>query len=218
MTTGTNISWQTLVKEEEFNRLLMEWNVKINLVSRKKTSVLDLIADSRLFLKEIDFREGIKILDLGTGGGFPGIVIAIHHPEAGLVLVDSIQKKINVVTDVIKRLELTNAIAICSRAEDLVVKKSPPASEPGLRTYEGGDLGEVRHFEKYFDYVVSRSVAVLQDLCVWSKDLIKPGGKLITVKGGDIAGEIHKTRKLNYIKNVKTTVEGERKIVDVDFL
>lgn len=212
MTTAQNTTWQALVKEEEFNSLLMEWNVKINLVSRKKTSVLDLIADSRLFFGEIDFnlKEGIKILDLGTGGGFPGIVIAIHHPEAELVLVDSIQKKINVVSDVVKRLNLTNVTAICSRAEELVVKKSPP--------YQGGDLGEVRHFEKHFDYVVSRSVAVLQDLCVWSKDLIKPGGKLITVKGGDIAGEIHKTRKLNYIKNVKTTVEGERKIVVVDFV
>lgn len=206
----TDTTWQTLVKEEEFNSLIMEWNAKINLVSRKKTSVLDLIADSRLFFREIDFCEGVKILDLGTGGGFPGIVIALHHPEAELVLVDSIQKKINVVTDVIKRLSLTNATAICSRAEDLVVKKSPP--------YQGGDLGEVRHFEKYFNYVVSRSVAVLQDLCMWSKDLIKPGGKLITVKGGDIAGEIHKTRKLNYIKNVRTSIEGERKIVVVDFL
>ncbi len=208
-----NTTWQALVKEEEFNSLLMEWNVKINLVSRKKTSVLDLIADSRLFLGEIDFREDIRILDLGTGGGFPGIVIAIHHPEAELVLVDSIQKKINVVSDVLKRLNLTNVTAICSRAEDLISVKSP---------FEKGDKGGFKAensdtYIKYFNYVVSRSVAVLQDLCMWSKELIKPGGKLITVKGGDIAGEIHKTRKLNFIKNVKTTVEGERKIVTVEF-
>ena len=208
-----NTTWQTLVKEEEFNSLLMEWNVKINLVSRKKTSVLDLIADSRLFLGEIDFREDIRILDLGTGGGFPGIVIAIHHPEAELVLVDSIQKKINVVSDVVKRLNLTNVTAICSRAESLISMKAPfVKGDKGGFKVENSDT-----YIKYFDYIVSRSVAVLQDLCMWSKELIKPGGKLITVKGGDIAGEIHKTRKLNFIKNVKTTVEGERKIVTVEF-
>jgi 16S rRNA (guanine527-N7)-methyltransferase len=210
----TNTKWQTLVREEEFNSLLMEWNTKINLVSRKKTSVLDLIADSRLFFGEIDFRDGINILDLGTGGGFPGIVIAIHHPEANLVLVDSIQKKINVVSDIIKKMNLTSCTAICSRAEDLTSLKSP---------FEKGDKGgfeveNVSTFENHFDYVVSRSVAVLQDLCLWSKDLIKPRGKLITVKGGDIAGEIHKTRKLNYIRKVKTTIDGERKIVAVDFI
>jgi 16S rRNA (guanine527-N7)-methyltransferase len=194
-------NWQILVKERQFNDLIMEWNAKINLVSRQKNNVLDLIEDSRLFFEGIEFKPGLNILDLGTGGGFPGIVIAIHHPEAILVLVDSIQKKISVVSDIIKRMELTNTSAICSRAESLVA---------------GGFLqGKMKH---HYDYVVSRSVAVLQDLCAWSKSLIKPGGRLVTLKGGDIQGEIHKTRSLPYVKNIHRKVFGERILVTVDFV
>jgi 16S rRNA (guanine527-N7)-methyltransferase len=199
-----NENWQAMVKEQQFNDLIMEWNRKINLVSRKKLNVLDLIEDSKLFFDAIEFNAGMNILDLGTGGGFPGIVIAIHHPEVNLVLVDSIQKKINVVNDVIKRLGLQNAAAICSRAEELVNAAPDPRS--GITGYKN-----------HFHIIVSRSVAVLQDLCKWSKDLIKPGGKLLAVKGGEIAGEIHKTRKLSYIKNVSTLVKGERKIVTAGF-
>lgn len=194
-------NWQTLVKEKQYNDLLIEWNSKINLVSRKKPNVLDLIEDSRLFFNGIDFKPGLNILDLGTGGGFPGIVIAIHHPEVNLVLVDSIQKKINVVSDIIKRMELTNAAAVCSRAEALV---------------SGGFMnGKMKN---HYDYVVSRSVAVLQDLCAWSKSLVKPGGKLVTLKGGDIRGEIDKTRRLPYVKNIHRKEFGERILVTVDFV
>lgn len=189
-------NWQTLVKEQQFNDVLMEWNAKINLVSRKKLNVLDLIEDSKLFFKGINFAPGIRLLDLGTGGGFPGIVIAINYPEIKLVLVDSIQKKIGVVKDVIKRLELRNCTAICSRAEEL-------ANDPN-------------HAGKY-DYVTARSVTVLQDLCMYAKPLLKQGGKLVTVKGGDISGEIHKTRKLNYVKNVEKMKFGERILVIVEF-
>lgn len=189
-----NSDWQTLVKEKEFNDLLIEWNSKINLVSRKKTDVLDLIEDSKLFFSAIDFKPGIKILDIGTGGGFPGIVIAIHHPEAELTLVDSIQKKINVVSGIIKGLNLTNAKAICTRVEELS-----------------------NDYNNYFDYVTARSVTVLQDLCKWSKPFIKSGGMLVAVKGGDISGEIQKTRKLDYIKDVRTKKAGERLIVTVTF-
>lgn len=202
--SGNDENWQVMVKEQEFNDLLMEWNQKINLVSRKKPNVLDLIEDSRLFFDAIEFTAGMNILDLGTGGGFPGIVIAIHHPEVNLVLVDSIQKKINVVNDVIKQLQLKNVTAICARAEELVNVTPDPRS------------GTI-NYKNHFHCIVSRSVAVLQDLCKWSKDLIKPGGNLISVKGGDIAGEIHKTRKLPYIKNVTTSIKGERKIVVAEF-
>lgn len=186
--------WQTLVKEKEYNDLLLEWNKKINLVSRKKTDVFDLIEDSKLFFEAIEFKPGLKILDLGTGGGFPGIVIAIHHPEVQLTLVDSIQKKINVVTDIVKKMQLGNVTALCSRVEDLPDE-----------------------FKHQYDYMAARSVTVLQDLCKYAKPLLKQGGRVVSVKGGDIAGEIHKTRKLPYIKNVKVTGKGERKIITVLF-
>lgn len=191
-------NWQTLVKEQQYNDLLMEWNAKINLVSRQKKNVLDLIEDSKLFLQGIDFTPGINILDLGTGGGIPGIILAVHHPEANFTLVDSIQKKINVVADIAKRMELTNVITVCGRAEELAGKGIPA--------------------KQSFDYVVSRSVAVLQDLCAWSMDLIKPGGKLVTLKGGDIHGEIDKTRRLPYVKNIHRKDFGERILLTLDFV
>jgi 16S rRNA (guanine527-N7)-methyltransferase len=89
----------TCKKEKTFNDLLLEWNKKINLVSRKKTGVTDLTEESKLFSMRLILKMGLTY-DLGTGGGFPGVVIAIHHPE-NLTLVDSIQK-VNAVKDIVK--------------------------------------------------------------------------------------------------------------------
>ncbi len=188
--------WQTIVKEKEYNDRLIEWNKKINLVSRKRTNILDLIEESKLFFDAIEFKDGVNILDLGTGGGLPGIVIAIHHPEANLTLIDSIQKKINVVKEVIKKIDLTNAETICTRAEEL-------AKIPG--------------YKNKYDYVVARSVAVLQDLCKWSKDLIKPQGKLITIKGGNIKGELIAAKKQVYVREIKIKERGDKIIITVCF-
>jgi len=182
---------------KRFNDLVMEWNGKINLVSRKKTNIYDLIADSRQFLDYIDFRRGLRILDLGTGGGIPGIVIKIHHPEIELTLIDSIGKKIKAVNDIVNKLGLENVEVICSRAEELAKQ------------------------DKYinrFDYIVARSVAVLDDLAKWSIVLINPGGKLITVKGADFEEELKRTKKLNYIENIKVNLREDRKIVVVEFV
>jgi len=188
--------WQILVKEKEFNDILIEWNKKINIVSRQKTDIFDLIEDSKLFLDAIDIKEGDNVLDIGTGGGLPGIILAIHQSEANITLVDSIQKKMRVVKDIIKRLDLKNANGICSRAEE---------------------LAKITGHKHKYDYIVARSVAVLQDLCKWSKDLIKSGGKLVTVKGGNIKGELITAGKLHYVKNIKETSKNERKIITVQF-
>lgn len=189
-------NWQAIIKEKEFNDLLLEWNKKINLVSRKKTDVFDLIEDSKLFFDAIKFSAGINILDLGTGGGFPGIVIAIHHPEVNLTLVDSIQKKINAVKDTVLKLSLTNTEVICARVEE---------------------LGDRQEYKNKFDYVVARSVAVLQDLCKWSNGLLKKDGKLVALKGGDIGGEVKKAKSLKYVINIKLQTVNDRKIVVVSF-
>ena len=187
----------TEMLEKKFNDLVMEWNTRINLVSRQKSNIYDLIEDSKLFLKHIDFREGLKIMDLGTGGGLPGIVIKIHHPEIHITLVDSIQKKINAVRDITQKLSLENIEIICARVEKL-------AKRPEYR--------------KKFDYIVARSVATLDDLAKWSKNLLKPGGKLITIKGADISEELLRTKRLKYVKNTEVFLENERKIVVVKFV
>jgi 16S rRNA (guanine527-N7)-methyltransferase len=191
-----NVPWQTLLNEKEYNDRLLEWNKKINLVSRRKNDIHDLIEDSKLFFEKIDFQKGVKILDLGTGGGIPGIIIKIYHPEIQLTLLDSIQKKINAVKDIIKKMGMKDVEIICSLAEDITKNTK---------------------YLNAFDYVAARSVASLQDIAKWSKDLLKPRGKLITVKGGDISGEIYKTRRLNYVKNIEVTKKEERLIVVVEY-
>ena len=182
--------------EKRFNDFVMEWNGKINLVSRKKTDIYDLIEDSRLFFDFIDFRDGLNVMDLGTGGGIPGIVIKIHHPEIYLTLVDSIRKKINAVTDIVNKLGLENVDVICARAEELAKQDK---------------------YKNKIDCIVARSVAALDDLAKWSKDLIKPGGRLVTIKGEDIKEELLRTKRLKYMKNTEVVSKNERKIITVKF-
>ena len=185
-----------LQKEIEFNNLVMDWNKKINLVSRKKTDVYDLIDDSRIFIDYIDFSRKPVIMDLGTGGGFPGIVVKIHHPEIRVILVDSIMKKITAVCEITSKLGLKDIPAVCIRAEDLSKNKV---------------------FKNSFDYIVARSVAKLKELVKWSHELIKPGGKLITLKGGDVEGEIKHAKEMKCVKSIERTSGEGKEILIVNF-
>jgi len=111
-------------QQEKFTRLgylYRDWNQKINLISRKDIEHLYLhhILHSLSIAKLIQFKAGTKIIDVGTGGGFPGIPLSIMFPEASFLMVDSIGKKINVVKDIIQSLGLKNAIAIQDRGEYL---------------------------------------------------------------------------------------------------
>lgn len=149
-----------------------EWNAKINVISRKDIDQLYLhhVLHSLAIARFLTFREGAVILDLGTGGGFPGIPLAILYPDVSFMLIDSTQKKIKVVEGVATALGLDNVQAVAQRAED--------------------HKGE-------YDFVVSRAVAPLSALIQWSARLIKkephihalPNG-LIALKGGDIRSEI----------------------------
>ncbi|HVI46601.1 MAG TPA: 16S rRNA (guanine(527)-N(7))-methyltransferase RsmG [Chitinophaga sp.] len=154
--------------------LYEEWNTKINVISRKDIDALyeKHILHSLSIAAIADFQPGTEILDLGTGGGFPGIPLAIFFPEVKFHLVDSIGKKIKVVEGVAEALQLKNVTTAHSRVEDIKNRK--------------------------FDIVVSRAVAPLKDLWRWSKPLLKkstvPGKQfekgLICLKGGDLAQEI----------------------------
>ena len=185
-----------LPKEIEFNNLVIDWNKKINLVSRKKSDVYDLIDDSRIFIDHIDFSVKPRIMDLGTGGGFPGIVIKIHHPEIHVTLVDSIMKKIAAVCDITSKLGLKDIPAVCIRAEDLAKNNV---------------------FKHTYDYVVARSVGNLKNLVKWSHELIKPGGKLITLKGGDVDGEIKQSKETKWIKGIERKSGEGKEIITVNF-
>ncbi len=148
------------------------WNEKINVISRKDIDQLYVrhVLHSLAIVPVCEFLPGMRVLDIGCGGGFPGIPLAIFYPEVSFVLVDSIGKKIKVVQGVADAIGLKNVQAIHSRVEDLA--------------------------EKDFDFVVSRAVAPLKNLWQWAKPIIKKGKStdlangLICLKGGDLSQEI----------------------------
>jgi 16S rRNA (guanine527-N7)-methyltransferase len=146
--------------------LLLEWNEKINLISRKdEESVLSkhvLHALSIGFFYK--FEKGERVLDIGTGGGLPGIALAIAFPDTLFLCIDAIGKKITACQSMIAALGLTNAVAQKRRSDEL---KSVQ-----------------------FDVIVSRQVASMPELCRWSLPLLKKGGTMLCLKGGDLEAEI----------------------------
>jgi 16S rRNA (guanine527-N7)-methyltransferase len=173
------------------NELFRNWNQKINLISRKDIDSFYLkhVLHSLAIAKFTEFAPETKILDIGTGGGFPGIPLAIFFPECDFLLVDSIEKKINVVQDIINHLELKNCRARVTRAEKINEK---------------------------FDFIVNRAVAPMPKLYNWIKDNVSkharnviPNG-LICLKGGDL------TEELEMFENWYTTMHI-RKYFNEDF-
>lgn len=157
------LSDKQLNQFSQLEHLYREWNDKINVISRKDVDNLYLhhVLHSLAVSRFIDFKAGTRILDLGTGGGFPGIPLAILFPECSFLLVDSIQKKIHVVEAVIDSLELTNARARHIRVEEIKNEK--------------------------FDFVVTRAVAKLDKLLPWSRKVIQTSRHSNTYPNGLIA-------------------------------
>ena len=142
--------------------LYHDWNAKINVISRKDIDNLyeHHVLHSLGIAEIINFRPGTRVMDLGTGGGFPGIPLAVLFPDAHFTLCDSVGKKTLVAAEVAKALSLENAEIVNARAESL---------------------------GRGFDYVVSRAVAPLPDLLKWSWKHCRKG--MLCLKGGDIAEE-----------------------------
>lgn len=156
-----------------------EWNEKINVISRKDMEHFyeKHVLHSLGIAKVIEFKPGTKILDIGTGGGFPGIPLAILFPDTHFHLVDSIGKKITVVKDVARQLQLTNVEAQQTRAEDLV---------------------------RRYDFIVSRAVTRFANFLPWVKgkfkreDLNEFQNGMLLLKGGDVDEEMEE-RDLSYV-------------------
>ena len=171
-----NLSEDQNQKIDQMKDVYEYWNQRINVVSRKDIEQIYLnhVLHSLAIAKLITFKPGTKVLDIGTGGGFPGIPLAILFPEVQFHLVDSIGKKITVVEEVSKSLGLTNVVAEKNRAEDLNVK---------------------------VDFVLSRAVAQVRDLVQWTTKLIQKGGTndlqngWILLKGGDLKDEVRDSGK-----------------------
>lgn len=162
-------------QREQFAALLPlyeEWNAQINVISRKDMDAFyeHHVLHSLALARVQSLKPMAEVLDVGTGGGFPGVPLAILFPETRFLLVDSIGKKIRVVDDVVHRLELDNVKAIQSRAEQV---------------------------EGSFDFVVSRAVSDLSVLAGWVRGKISrahyhtlPNG-LLCLKGGNLDDELH---------------------------
>ncbi len=175
-----NLDQNQIHQFEILKDLYLDWNSKINVISRKDTENFYVrhVLHSLSIAKFIDFKKNTKIMDVGTGGGFPGIPLAIYFKDSSFTLVDSIGKKIKVVDQIIVDLEIKNVNSKIERAENISEK---------------------------FDFIVSRAVTQLEKFCPWIEQNIGKSNKneiqngIIYLKGGDLKEEIQKiTKKYNF--------------------
>lgn len=171
-----DLTEEQIAQFKQLEDLYRIWNEQINVISRKDVDELYVrhVLHSLGIAKVISFKDYTRILDVGTGGGFPGIPLAILFPNCQFVLVDSIGKKIKVVNEVISALGLQNVTAINARAEEV---------------------------KGQFDFVVTRAVARIDKFIPWVKGKLKPEGfndlknGILFLKGGDLAEEIEESGK-----------------------
>ncbi|PIB29779.1 16S rRNA (guanine(527)-N(7))-methyltransferase RsmG [Maribacter sp. 4G9] len=181
MTAETIFKYFPNLSEVQQNQIILleelykDWNQKINVVSRKDIDELYLrhVLHSLGIAKVQAFNDGAEILDVGTGGGFPGVPLAILYPNVKFTLVDSIGKKIKVVDEVVEGLKLENVQTVNSRVEEV---------------------------PKQFDFIVSRAVAAMPTFVHWVKGKIKKESLherrngILYLKGGDLMGELEAYR------------------------
>lgn len=185
-----NLNEKQLQLFGQLESLYAEWNAQINVISRKDFSEFyeRHVLHSLAIAKFIRFTPGTKILDVGTGGGFPGIPLAIYFPEVKFHLVDSIGKKIKVVTNVYQSLNLKNVSAEQIRAEQIKDK---------------------------YDFVVSRAVTRLPEFIPWVRKNISakqhnaiPNG-IIYLKGGDLTEELKPFKKQVFVQEIEKYFEED---------
>jgi len=179
--------FQNLTEKQRQQFILLEegiadWNTKINVISRKDADniVIHHILHSLSIFRFVKFNDNADILDLGTGGGFPGLPLAIMQPNVNFVLLDSRKKKLFVIDEICKKAQIKNVTTVHARVEE--------------------------HTSKY-DFVVTRAVAKSSSLLKWTKNLIKkdathglPNG-LIALKGGDLKEELLEVGKHAYYES-----------------
>ena len=194
---GITLSAYQLDKLEKFYKLLVEWNQKINLtrIIDKEEVYLKHFYDSLTIAKVIDLNEVETLCDVGTGAGFPGIVLKIFYPHLKITLVDSLQKRVNYLNEVIKKLDLKDINAIHVRGED--------------------------HKEKY-DVVTARAVANIEKLTTYTMHLLKKDGLLIALKGNideelneEVKNRLSKKYKIVKIEKFLLPIENSNRSIVV---
>lgn len=170
---------------EEFYEIVKEENTKINLtrIIEEQEFYLKHFYDSLTIVREVDFSKITSLCDVGSGAGFPGIVLKIVFPHLHVVLIDSLLKRVNYLNETIKKLRLENIVAIHTRSED----------------YQG-----------QFDLVTSRAVASLEKLIPWCMHLVKKDGRFIAMKA-NIDGELKNIDKI--LKKYHLDIESINKFL-----
>ncbi len=158
----------------KYMNLLLEWNEKINLtaITEPEEVILKHFVDSLTISKYIE--KDSKLVDMGTGAGFPGIPLKILRDDIEITLADSLNKRINFLNEVIKELNLKNIQTVHTRAEE---------------------FGKNKKYRESFDIATSRAVANLSTLSEYLIPLVKPSGKTICMKGSEIKEEVEMARK-----------------------
>lgn len=184
------ITESQLKKLDEYYELLLEWNKKINLtrIIEKDDVYLKHFYDSLTLSKVIDLNKNIELCDIGTGAGFPGIVLKIVFPKLKITLVDSLLKRINFLNIVIDKLELENIEAIHIRAEDFAKKNN-----------------------KKYDVVTSRAVSRLSNLLNYCMPILKKNGVFLPMKANcdEEIMEIKNNKKIEIVKVEKFVLPVE---------
>ncbi len=158
----------------KYMNLLLEWNEKINLtaITEPEEVILKHFVDSLTISKYIE--KGSKLVDMGTGAGFPGIPLKILREDIEITLADSLNKRINFLNEVIKELNLKNIQTVHTRAEE---------------------FGKNKKYRESFDIATSRAVANLSTLSEYLIPLVKPNGKVICMKGSEVKEEVEMAKK-----------------------
>lgn len=168
---------QDMVEEfSKYKAMLKEWNEKINITSITEDDEIDLkhFADSLSILKSGKFNGNKKVIDVGTGGGFPGLPLKIYNKDLDITLLDSLNKRIIFLNEVIEELKMDRITPLHGRAEELGIKSE---------------------FREQFDVCVSRAVASLDTLSEYCIPFVKVGGYFISMKGPQVEEEVNLSSK-----------------------
>lgn len=168
---GIDLTYEIKDKLNLYGNLLLEWNEKINLtaITEPQEVLYKHFYDCILFLKNVSLKKGATLIDVGTGAGFPGMVLKIVRPDLKITLLDSLNKRLVFLNDVIEKLGLTNIKTLHMRAED---------------------AGKSKKCREQFDVATARAVANLPVLMEYCLPLVKKGGIFVSMKGPSVKDEV----------------------------